>query len=231
MLRGFVSLIDSKAQFVCSVSVGKHVTHLEADDLDRVLAAAQTLRQAAQLLLQALQLVLQAALLQQHAVHPGVDLHRQALNLLVVGLQCHRGLLQLLLLLLDLAGQQLQLVEGVVENVQLLEDVVDLRPGVVHKLPQAVAQVKEAIGQAAHVIHGGEAGLGALGSRGRWIGRMTQCDGVMNEEKKEQNCRCDLHGSSVLLVLLCVLVLEEQLAAHFPCSDWTKTIRVMHTPL
>lgn len=166
----------------------KHVTHPEANDLGRVLAGGQALRQAAQLLLHALQLVLQAALLQQDAVHPGVDLRRQTLDLLVVGLQRHRGLLQLLLLLLDLTGQQRQLVEGAVENVQLLKDVVDLRPGVVHKLPHALAQVEEAVGQAAHVIQGGEAGLGAPGSRGRWLCHLTQCGGETDGEEKQQNC-------------------------------------------
>lgn len=138
----------------------EQVTHPEANDLGHLFARRQALRQTAQLLLQAHQLAPQVALLLQHAVDFSVDLDGQVLDLLVVGLQHHRGLLQLLFLLSDFSGEHGQLVEGAVEDVQLLEDVVYLPLCLLHKLPQALSQLEEAACQATHIVQGSKAGMG-----------------------------------------------------------------------
>ena len=166
----------------------QQVTHPEAIDLYHLLGGHQALRQTAQLHLQALHFVLQSTLLLQDVVHLGVDLKRQAFNLLVVGLQRHSGLLQLLALLLDFAGEDRQLVEGVVEDVELLEDVVYLSLRPLHELPQALAQLEEAARQETHIVQGSE--VGASLSRGPGLG-----DGRVHfaAEGREKGHRQDKH--------------------------------------
>lgn len=121
------------------------VAYLQCCDFTQLVSGDNALWKSLQLLFKTPHLALQLYTLLHDAVDLIVDFHRQVLDLLVVGFQNIGCLLQLLLFLLYLWRDHRKLVKRAVKYVQLLEDVVHLGFGLVDKLPETLAELKEAI--------------------------------------------------------------------------------------